>query len=136
RLAIVTNGGGPGVMATDRAVESGIAMAGLGGDTIAALDLALGRWSRSNPIDMLGDAGPDRYRDAVSACLSDDEVDGVLAMLTPQAMTRPQEAASAVIEAARGASKPVLACWMGEAHVASSRALFSHHRLPHFDTPE
>jgi acetyltransferase len=137
RLAIVTNGGGPGVMATDCAVELGVRMAELAPATVEALDAALPEnWSRANPLDIIGDAGAARYRAAVAACLADDGVDGVLAMLTPQAMTRPTEVAEAVIDVARDTKKPVLACWMGEAQVHAGRRLFKQAGVPYFTTPE
>jgi acetyltransferase len=137
RLAIVTNGGGPGVMAADRAAERGVALAQLSDETVRRLRQLLGtRWSRGNPVDLLGDAGPELYRQAVTDCLADPAVDGVLALLTPQAMTHPCAAAETVIAAAAGATKPVLACWMGDTQVAPARALFAQHHIPHFDTPE
>ena len=114
RLATVTNGGGPGVMATDLAVDLGVRMAELSPATIELLNGVLpANWSQANPLDIIGDATAERYRVAVDACLQDDNVDGVLAMLTPQAMTRPNEVAEAVIEVAKTSSKPVLTCWMG-----------------------
>ncbi|HQT70353.1 MAG TPA: bifunctional acetate--CoA ligase family protein/GNAT family N-acetyltransferase [Thiobacillus sp.] len=137
RLAIVTNGGGPGVMATDLAVELGVRMAELSPATIEALNAVLpANWSQANPLDIIGDATAERYRAAVAACLADDNVDGVLAMLTPQAMTRPTEAAAAVIEVAKTSSKPVLTCWMGEAQVFEGRRLFKQAGIPYFTTPE
>lgn len=137
RLAIVTNGGGPGVMATDLAVELGVRMAELSPATIETLNAVLPpNWSQANPLDIIGDANADRYRAAVEACLADANVDGVLAMLTPQAMTRPTEAAQAVIEVAKSSSKPVLTCWMGEAQVFEGRRLFKQARIPYFTTPE
>lgn len=137
RLAIVTNGGGPGVMATDLAVELGVRMAELSPATIAALNAVLpSNWSQANPLDIIGDANAARYRAAVEACLADANVDGVLAMLTPQAMTRPTEAAQAVIEVAKKSSKPVLTCWMGEAQVFEGRRLFKQAGIPYFTTPE
>jgi acetyltransferase len=137
RLAIVTNGGGPGVMATDLAVELGVRMAELSPATVATLDSVLpSNWSQANPLDIIGDATADRYRAAVEACLADANVDGVLAMLTPQAMTRPTEAAQAVIEVAKNSSKPVLTCWMGEAQVFEGRRLFKQAGIPYFTTPE
>ncbi len=137
RLAIVTNGGGPGVMATDRAVDLGVRLAELAPATIAQLDQVLpANWSRGNPLDIIGDAAADRYQAAVRACLGDDGVDGVLVMLTPQAMTRPTEAARAVIDAARDSRKPVLTCWMGEAQVEEGRRLFKEAGIPYFTTPE
>ncbi len=137
RLAIVTNGGGPGVMATDRAVDLGVDLADLSPQTLAKLDAALpANWSQGNPVDIIGDAGADRYRAAVEACLADEGVDGVLVMLTPQAMTRPTDAAQAVVEAARTSAKPVLACWIGEDQVAGGRGVFKEHGIPFFKTPE
>jgi acetyltransferase len=137
RLAIVTNGGGPGVMATDLAVEMGVRMAELAPATLAALDDVLpANWSHGNPLDIIGDATADRYRAAVGACLADDQVDGVLVMLTPQAMTRPTEAAEAVVEVAKTSRKPVLTCWMGEAQVHAGRRLFKQAGIPYFTTPE
>ena len=137
RLAIVTNGGGPGVMATDLAVEMGVRMAELSPATIAALDGVLPpNWSHANPLDIIGDASAERYRAAVDACLGDDNIDGVLVMLTPQAMTRPTEVAEAVIEVAKTSHKPVLTCWMGEAQVHAGRRLFKQAGIPYFTTPE
>ncbi len=137
RLAIVTNGGGPGVMATDRAVDLGVRLAELAPATIEKLNTVLPtNWSRGNPLDIIGDAAADRYRAAVGGCLEDGNVDGVLVMLTPQAMTRPTEAAQAVIEVARDSRKPVLTCWMGEGQVAEGRRLFKEAGIPYFTTPE
>jgi len=137
RLAIVTNGGGPGVMAADRAADLGLPLAELSPPTLERLKAALPpAWSHGNPIDLIGDADAARYRAAVSACLDDDGVDGVLAILTPQAMTAPAEAAQAVIEAAKGSTKPVLACWMGEEQTAAARRSLLQARIPVFRTPD
>jgi acetyltransferase len=137
RLAVITNGGGPGVMAADRAAELNLELATLGTATEDKLSAALPpQWSHGNPIDLIGDAGPDRYRAAVAACLEDPNVDGVLAMLTPQAMTDPDASAQAVIEAASGAHKPVIACWMGEASVAAAHVKLRQAGVPVFGGPE
>ena len=137
RLAIVTNGGGPGVMATDRAADLGLVIASLSDATIERLNQVLPpNWSHGNPVDIIGDAQADRYRHAVAACLEDPNVDGVLTILTPQAMTKPLEAAQVVIELANQYSKPLLTCWMGEVQVAESRKLFAHAKKPNFRTPE
>ena len=137
RLAIVTNGGGPGVMATDRASDLGLVMASLSDATIARLNEVLPvNWSHGNPVDIIGDAQADRYKHAVAACLEDPNVDGVLTILTPQAMTKPLEAAEVVIELANQYSKPLLTCWMGEIQVAESRKLFARAKKPNFRTPE
>ncbi|MGD8498719.1 MAG: bifunctional acetate--CoA ligase family protein/GNAT family N-acetyltransferase, partial [Chromatiales bacterium] len=137
RLAIVTNGGGPGVLATDRAVELELNVPEPGTDTMTRLNEILpAHWSGGNPIDILGDAPPERYREAVEACLKDRNFDGVLAILTPQAMTQPTEAAQAVIDASSKTRKPVLTCWMGESQVMEARELFDENRLPSFHMPE
>ena len=137
RLAVVTNGGGPGVMAADRAADLGIPLAELSPRTIDSLKDALpANWSHSNPIDLIGDADAARYAAATKACLADDNVDGLLVMLTPQAMTDPAAAAAAVIESVRGNSKPVLSCWMGEEQVIPARQLLQAARIPVFRNPE
>ena len=137
RLAIVTNGGGPGVMATDCSADLGLDMAVLSSATIAKLNEVLPvTWSHANPVDIIGDAQADRYRHAVQACMEDPGVDGVLTILTPQAMTKPLEAAQAVIEVSNRYSKPLLACWMGGAQVEESRAAFNEAKKPTFRTPE
>jgi len=138
RLAIVTNGGGAGVLAADRAGDLGIQLPRPAPETLAALDEVLpAYWSRANPVDILGDASPEKYKAAIEACLKDDTFDGVLVMLTPQAMTAAGDAAQAVIEVAgRRPPKPVLACWMGESSVADARHMLSAAGLPDFTTPE
>ncbi|MDP2785987.1 MAG: bifunctional acetate--CoA ligase family protein/GNAT family N-acetyltransferase, partial [Sulfurimicrobium sp.] len=137
RIAIVTNGGGPGVMATDRAVDLGLTIATLSDTTIEQLNQVLPpNWPHGNPVDIIGDAQADRYHHAVKACLEDPNVDGVLAILTPQAMTKPLEAANAVIALTNQYSKPLLACWMGESQVAEARSAFAKAKKPSFRTPE
>jgi acetyltransferase len=136
RLAVITNGGGPGVMAADRAADLELPLATLSPATVAKLQAALPpNWSHGNPVDLIGDAGPERYRAALAACLEDPGVDGIVTILTPQAMTEPQAVASAVIAAANGSTKPVVACWMGGTSVVTGRNLlraagFSVFRLP------
>lgn len=137
RLAIITNGGGPGVMAADRAADLGIPLAELSDATLQSLQSALpANWSRGNPVDLIGDADAARYGAAVTACLEDTGVDGALVILTPQAMTAPDVVADAVVTAARAYSKPVLACWMGEAQVVEGRRRLVQAGLPVFRTPE
>ena len=137
RLAIVTNGGGPGVMASDRAADLGVSMASLAEDTIQQLNAVLpATWSHGNPVDIIGDATAERYRDALTICMQDAGVDGILTILTPQAMTRPLEAAQAVIDVAGEFDKPLIACWMGEVQVAESRLAFALAKVPSFRTPE
>lgn len=137
RLAIVTNGGGPGVMATDCAADLGLVMADLSAATIEKLNQTLPpTWSHGNPIDIIGDAQANRYQHAVQACLEDSNVDGVLTILTPQAMTKPLDVANTLIALSDQYSKPLLTCWMGGKQVEASRAAFSLARKPQFRTPE
>lgn len=137
RLGIVTNGGGPGVMAIDRAADLGIPLATLSAATIDALNREMPpAWSRSNPVDILGDASTERYRRAVTICLQDPQIDAVLVILTPQAFVNPWEVAQTLIEVANESPKPLLACWMGGTQSRESRRLFSHARIPQFRTPE
>jgi acetyltransferase len=136
-LAIVTNAGGPGVMATDALMLAGGQLAPLTPETLAALDAALPPfWSHANPIDVLGDATPARYRLAVEACIKDATVQGVLILLSPQAMTDPTATAREIAPIVRNAGKPVLACWMGGATVRPGRDVLSEAGIPAFDAPE
>ncbi|MCB1772519.1 MAG: bifunctional acetate--CoA ligase family protein/GNAT family N-acetyltransferase, partial [Gammaproteobacteria bacterium] len=137
RLAIVTNGGGPGVMAADRACDLDVPLAELAPATIDKLSEVLpAHWSHSDPVDILGDADSERYRAATSIVLNDNNVDGLLVLLTPQAMTDPTACAEGVIAAAREGSKPVLACWMGEKLVSDGRQRFAEAGIPQFTSPE
>ncbi len=138
RLGIITNGGGAGVLAADRAGDMQVDLAEPSEATLKALDADLPPyWSRANPIDILGDATPEHFATAIKAALGDPRFDGVLAMLTPQAMTDATAAARAVVEVAKqDRNKPVLACWMGETSVQEGRKLLSSNGIPDFVTPE
>ncbi|MEO8202518.1 MAG: bifunctional acetate--CoA ligase family protein/GNAT family N-acetyltransferase [Betaproteobacteria bacterium] len=137
RLAIVTNGGGPGVMAADCATDNGVPLAVLSPQTIALLDTQMpAQWSRRNPIDIIGDASASRFRDATAAALAEPGVDAVLAMYSPVAVTEPEEAARAVAEAAAGSAKPVLAAWLGDIRPGAGQACLEDHGIPNFYTPE
>ncbi len=137
RLAIVTNGGGPGVMAADHAADLPLPLAELAPSTIKELSKQLPQhWSHSNPVDILGDADAARYQAATRLVLKDDNVDGLLVMLTPQGMTHPEDCARGVIKAAKKSDKPVLACWMGEKQVAAGRHLLATAGIPQFRSPE
>jgi acetyltransferase len=137
RLAVITNGGGPGVMAADHAASLGIPLAQLSEATQKALNAILPpTWSKTNPMDILGDADPQRYAAALQACLDDEGVDGVLVILTPQAMSDPTQAARQLIDIAKQSSKPIVTCWMGEAQVREARLLFKGAGIPTFRTPD
>ncbi len=138
RLAIITNGGGAGVLAADRVEDLHIDLPAPSAKTIEELDKVLPDfWSHGNPIDVLGDAGPDAYTAAVTQAISDANFDGVLVMLTPQAMTDPLAIAQAIKKALpKNNRKPVLACWMGDTTVAKARDFLFKSGIPNFETPE
>jgi acetyltransferase len=124
RLAIVTNAGGPGVLATDALVLSGGRLAELSAESVAALDAVLpAPWSHGNPIDILGDADPERYASATEIALADPGCDGLLVILTPQARTDPTTTAQRLRELAARSGKPLLASWMGGDEVAAGVAI-------------
>jgi acetyltransferase len=137
RLAVVTNAGGPGVMAADALLERGGRLAQPDEATLEAIDGALPPgWSHRNPVDVLGDAGPDRYVAAARALLADGGVDALLAVLTPQAMTDPAAIADALVAEAADSRKPLVAAWMGGAAVRAGRERFEAARVPAYPTPE
>lgn len=139
RLTIVTNAGGPGVLATDALVDGGGALAELGPEARAALDRALpAAWSHGNPVDVLGDAGPERYAEAVRIALEDASTDGLLVVLTPQDMTDPTLTAERLRDAVAesGVVKPVLASWMGGASVQAGVEILSRADIPNFGYPD
>jgi acetyltransferase len=136
-LAVITNAGGPGVMATDALMLEGGELARLSPDTLAALDAALPPfWSHANPIDLLGDATAQRYRLAVDLCARDGTVQGLLVLLTPQAMTDPTATARSLVPYARLENKPILACWLGGAGVREGRQILDQAGIPTFNSPE
>jgi acetyltransferase len=142
RLAIVTNGGGVGILATDALVAKQGALAELTPETLAALDRALPQtWSHGNPIDIVGDAQGARYSTALVAAADDPGVDAVLVLNCPTAVASSVEAADAVIAAVTDKSgpartKPVLACWLGDHAAAEARRRLSAAGIPTFATPE
>ncbi len=141
RLAIVTNGGGAGVLATDRLIEEGGRLATLAPDTIAKLNSVLPpTWSHANPIDIIGDADADRYANAVAILMEDANIDALLVAYCPTAIVSSAQAAKGLIDAlaqpATAPKKNVFACWMGAATVAEGRAQLVAARVPDFETPE
>ena len=137
RLAVITNGGGPGVMAADSAAENGVPLAELSAETFEKLNRLLPRqWSHGNPVDLIGDAPAERFGEAAAAVLTDPHVDALLAMYSPVAVTEPAAAARAVGEAARASTKPVLAAWLGDIGPHESRKLLESYGIANFYTPE
>ena len=137
RIAIVTNAGGPGILATDALEQAGLQLARFDIECIQALEQFLpDAASAANPVDVLGDARADRYRFALERVLADPHVDGVLVILTPQAMTEIPETAEAIAELARKAEVPVIACFMGEARVEEGARILERYRVPNFGFPE
>ncbi|MCC7424777.1 MAG: bifunctional acetate--CoA ligase family protein/GNAT family N-acetyltransferase [Planctomycetaceae bacterium] len=137
QLAIVTNAGGPGVMSVDALLSRGGELATLSPSTLERLNALLpAYWSHGNPVDILGDAPPERYRDALRVVLGDDAVGAVLVILTPQAMTDPTAAGVAVAEVARTAKKPILAAWLGGRSVAEGVERLNAAGVATFATPE
>ena len=137
RLAVVTNGGGPGVIAADWAVDQGIHVAELAPATIETIRSTLAEgYPVGNPADIQEDAGHDRYMTAMQACLEDPHVDGLLVIHSPQVIADPVAVAQAVIAVRQQSSKPVLTCWMGDNHVAAARQVLQDAAIPVFRTPE
>lgn len=137
RLVIITNAGGPGVMGTDALIKEGGKLAKLSDETMQKLNEVLpAYWSRSNPVDILGDATAERYAKALDICLADPNIDGAIIMLTPQAMTNSKEIAQALIEKTKDQKKPILAAWMGAGLVHEARVLLRSGSIPCYETPE
>ncbi|WP_263971789.1 bifunctional acetate--CoA ligase family protein/GNAT family N-acetyltransferase [Leptolyngbya ohadii] len=141
KLTILTNAGGPGVLATDALIRGGGELAELTPETIAALDEILPtHWSHHNPIDILGDADPDRYAKALEIAAKDPNSDGLLVILTPQAMTNPTQTAEYLKNAASQnpslKNKPLLASWMGGADVAAGEEILNRAGIYTFPYPD
>jgi len=137
RLSIVTNAGGPGVLATDALIALGGELAELSAPTLEALNKVLPpHWSHGNPIDILGDADPERYAQALDIVIRDPNSDGLLVALTPQAMTDPTETARRLSAFAVTPGKPVLASWMGGKDVVAGEAILNQANIPTFSYPD
>lgn len=137
RLAIVTNAGGPGALATDMLVSSGGQTAQLCPNTLQTLNEILPpHWSHGNPIDILGDADPMRYAQAMEYAASDPNTDGLLTILTPQAMTDATATAAKLPQSGKHMGKPILASWMGGTSVDAGKAVLNAADIPTFDTPD
>ncbi|ATE61590.1 bifunctional acetate--CoA ligase family protein/GNAT family N-acetyltransferase [Thauera sinica] len=137
QLAIVTNGAGPGAIAADRAGDLGTPLAELSPQVQAALaKLKPGGGRAGNPLDLGGDAPPERYRDALLAFADDAAIRNVLVILSPHALTDPVEIAQAIADVARSANLSICCCWMGGGQVAQARTLLDRAGIPVFHAPE
>jgi len=143
RLVVLTNGGGPGVLATDALIADGGRLAGLSPATIARLDSLLPpTWSRGNPVDIIGDAPGKRYADALAVLLEEANADAILVLNSPTAMASPSEAAEAVIATvaaqprSRLVGRNVITAWLGEAAAAPARLRFTEARIATYETPD
>ncbi len=140
RLAIITNAGGPGVMATDALIAQSGKLAKVSQKTLDSLNAVLPPfWSHGNPIDVLGDAKSDRYKAAVEACLNDEGIDGILIVFTQQAVSESVEIAKSIVELVRGKSyqnKTILTSFMGFGAVQEANSILNANNIPTYSTPE
>jgi len=139
-LAIITNAGGPGVMATDSLLTRGGSLAKLDQKTMDELNSILPHyWSRGNPVDILGDARAERFRKAVELCMDDENVDGVLIIYAPQAVANPAQIAKSIVDlwkAKQFRNKTILTCFMGYGEVEEANQIFNENNIPTYSTPE
>ena len=137
RLAIITNGGGPGVMATDTLAEYGLEPAPLNEEIMARLgEILPPYWSRGNPIDILGNATVERFATVFDLCMASKEFDGILVIMVPQNLTAPEEVAAALAKLARRKRVPVFASWMGGKQMAEAVHILNQADIPTYETPE
>jgi acetyltransferase len=137
RLTIVTNAGGPGVLATDALIASGGELAAISDETMESLNGILPpHWSKNNPIDILGDASPERYAQTLETTARDPNSDGLLVILTPQAMTDPTRTAEELKKYGRGLRVPLLASWMGGSDIAAGETILNQAGIPTFNYPD
>jgi acetyltransferase len=140
RLAVITNAGGPGVMATDALIDLGGKLAKISQKTIDTLNAALPPfWSHGNPVDVLGDARSDRYKVAVESCLNDENIDGILIIFTQQAVSESVEIAKNIVELVRNKAyqnKTILTSFMGFGGVQEANSILNANNIPTYSTPE
>ncbi len=137
RLTILTNAGGPGVLATDSLIANGGELASLSSETMESFNQLLpAAWSHNNPVDILGDASPKRYGQALEIAAKDPNSDGILVILTPQAMTDPTETAEELVPYSKSFGKPMIATWMGGNDVAAGEAILNKANIPSFPYPD
>ena len=137
RVVVITNAGGPGIMAADAVELEGMKMESLTPSVAESIRAQLPpAASVANPVDVLGDAEPGRYAMALEAVLADERADAVVVILTPQAMSDPDATAREIIRVAKGSTKPVLACFMGGSQVTSARTMLLEGGIPDYPSPE
>jgi acetyl coenzyme A synthetase (ADP forming)-like protein len=137
RVAIVTNAGGPGIVATDMTIVSGLELAKFSQETIEALKSHLPATANvNNPVDVIGDASQERYENALTAVIRDQDVDGALVILTPQSMTNAMGTAEAIVRIASRSHKPILCCFMGIIDVSAGVHYLQEHGVPVYRFPE
>jgi len=137
RLCIVTNAGGPGVLATDALIQGGGELADISADSMKAFNAILpAAWSHANPVDILGDAEPERYAKSLEIAAKDASIDGMLVIMTPQGMTNPTKIAEELKPYAKGMGKPVLASWMGGESVSEGETILNKAGIPSFYYPD
>lgn len=136
-LAIITNAGGPGVLATDAIIENGGKLAELTPETMEKLNSFLPtHWSKANPIDIIGDSDEDVYQKAIAVCLDDPNIDSILVICVPQVVADPKRLADRIIDLSKKSTKPILTSFPGEASVQFTRDLLNKNNVPTYDTPE
>jgi acetyltransferase len=136
-IAIVTNAGGPGVLATDSIIEKGGKLAQLSSETIEKLNKVLpAHWSHGNPVDIIGDGDEDRYQQAIEICLEDKNIDGLLILSVPQVMADPKKLADRLVDIARKTTKPILTSFIGEASVYHAREILNRNNIPTYASPD
>jgi len=136
-IAVITNAGGPGVIAADAIIDNLGEIADLSEESISVLDKILpAQWSKGNPVDVLGDADVDRYYKTLQVCLLDPNIDGIVVMYTPQGSANSSDLARKIVELTRKKQKPVLTVFMGENAVLDARKIFYENDVPTYATPE
>ncbi|MDH7506426.1 MAG: bifunctional acetate--CoA ligase family protein/GNAT family N-acetyltransferase [Candidatus Thermoplasmatota archaeon] len=136
-IAIITNAGGPGVLATDAVIEKGGKIAKLSDETIQKLNQVLPpTWSKGNPVDIIGDGDDIRYQKAMEICLNDKNVDGLIVICVPQVMADPDKVAEKIIDLARKSTKPILTSFIGEVSVYHARQILNRSNIPTYNSPD
>ena len=137
KIAIITNAGGPGVLATDAIIEKGGQLAELSAETMDKLNSFLpSHWSKANPIDVIGDADEEKYQKAIEACLEDKNIDGILVICVPQVVADPRILSDRLIEISKKSVKPLMVAFPGEESVYHARKILNRNNVPAYSTPE